>query len=96
MLPICGGLSLHPKWYVPLTDSASDDEIQRLLYQLGPSIMLVKGVISVSKKRQRFWWKSQHVNSGVRFSPVGEHGSQLCKPPSCLENRSGNSEQRGI
>jgi len=29
------GLSLHPKWYVPLTDSASDDEIQRLLYQLG-------------------------------------------------------------
>ncbi|CAE7449237.1 ENDOU, partial [Symbiodinium necroappetens] len=29
------GLRLHPKWYVPLTTSASDDDIQRLLYQLG-------------------------------------------------------------
>jgi len=29
------GLTLHPKWYVPLTTSASDDDIQRLLYQLG-------------------------------------------------------------
>ncbi|CAE7253020.1 unnamed protein product [Symbiodinium sp. CCMP2592] len=29
------GLKQHPKWYVPLTTSASDDDIQRLLYQLG-------------------------------------------------------------
>ncbi|CAE7333879.1 unnamed protein product [Symbiodinium microadriaticum] len=29
------GLSQNPEWYVPLTASASDDEIQRLLYQLG-------------------------------------------------------------
>ncbi|CAE6914019.1 unnamed protein product [Symbiodinium natans] len=29
------GLVKHPSWYVPLTTSASDDDIQRLLYQLG-------------------------------------------------------------
>lgn len=30
-----GGFKLHPTWYVPLQPDASDDEIQRLLYQLG-------------------------------------------------------------
>ena len=30
------GLAQHPTWYTPLTNSASDDDIQRLLYQLGP------------------------------------------------------------
>ena len=32
---IAGGFKLHPTWYVPLSASASDMEIQRLLYQLG-------------------------------------------------------------
>lgn len=34
------GFKLHPTWYVPLNPSASDTEIQRLLFQLGQGTCL--------------------------------------------------------
>eukprot|EP00439_Symbiodinium_sp_Y106_P085168 s167_g27.t2 len=68
------GLSLHPKWYVPLTDSASDDEIQRLLYQLGCA-------------EDRFWAGLCQFRRGLGNDEKQSQGSKHYQCLTCARQR---------